>query len=188
MLDHILVPLDGTEIAEAALKYAVHIVSPDGKITILAVVDVPRHQAYGIEPKTVIAWELYRSDVAEKKAYTRIYINQAIERLQFTSFEIEAVIKVGHYPALVITELAHNLSVAAIVIASRQRSRIKRWLFGCINNEVLNTASCPVIIVPDRLGDREQKREPLKLKARRSEVQGQMGKFHGDNPLRRTHG
>ena len=46
MLKHVLVPLDGSELSEVALEYAVQIVAPEVKITLLSVVDSPFSQSY----------------------------------------------------------------------------------------------------------------------------------------------
>ena len=40
MLNHVLVPLDGSKLSEKALDQATHFITSDGKITLLRVVEV----------------------------------------------------------------------------------------------------------------------------------------------------
>jgi len=41
MFRHVLVPLDGSTVAEQALEYAKQVVTKDGRISLLTVIDLP---------------------------------------------------------------------------------------------------------------------------------------------------
>ena len=41
MLKNIIVPLDGSDLSEQALRYAQDVIAPKGKITLLSVIEMP---------------------------------------------------------------------------------------------------------------------------------------------------
>ena len=47
---HVLVPLDGSQLAEKALFYAAHVVSPQGVITLLMVLEHPGQRSQQVPP------------------------------------------------------------------------------------------------------------------------------------------
>ena len=54
MLKHVLVPLDGSELAEHALVYVRLIVDPDeGRVTLLTAIDVPEYSVLAYYPAVV---------------------------------------------------------------------------------------------------------------------------------------
>ena len=57
MLKHLLVPLDGSALSEQALDYAQNVIAPEGKITILSVIEVPSDYEYALVdiPMTVVS-------------------------------------------------------------------------------------------------------------------------------------
>ncbi|GAB4525082.1 MAG: universal stress protein [Anaerolineae bacterium] len=149
MLEHVLVPIDGSEVAERALDYARKILVPDGKITLLTAVDIPE---YAVAPYYPIpmAYDVSNNDVMNSLVpQANSYLQKTAESLIAAGYAVGVEAVIGE-AAQSIVERADALEVDAIVMSTHGRSGITRWLLGSVANKVLNSANCPVFIVPVR--------------------------------------
>ena len=150
MLKHVLVPLDGSQLAEEALNYARQIVDPKGTITLLTIVDVPDLPVYYYYPTPIATRDMDRSAVTnELVPQARDYLEKVVEGLKQEGLKVVTEVQVGE-AAEFITTRAEELGVDAIVICTHGRSGIERWLFGSVTNKVLSSATCPVFVIPGR--------------------------------------
>lgn len=150
MLKHVLVPLDGSKLAEEALDHAVNILCPGGSITLLAAVDVPEVPVYGYYPPATVPD--FQSTVEELVPQARHYLEQVASRVQTSELTVNVEAEIGE-AADVIAETAARLKVDAIVMSTHGRSGLSRWLFGSVTNKVLGTRCCPVYVIPSRQGE-----------------------------------
>lgn len=154
MLNHILVTLDGSELAEAALNYATQIVAPGGKISLLSVLDVPNMQVYTLyEVPMVVQQGDYDQFVANLERSGREYLLRVTNRIKGQGFDAVPYLEMGE-PAAVIIDKARSLAVEAIVISTHGRSGFSRWLFGSVTQKVLNAMPCPVFVVPGLVSEK----------------------------------
>ncbi len=152
MLNHLLVPLDGSELSEVALEYAQRIIAPDGKITLLSVVDIPFSQSYYLYdvPVAVVPETLSDEKMEEAQRYTREYLLRRAESLQAKGLKVDYLVETG-FPENAIVELAKLRQVDAIVMSTHGRSGLTRLLYGSVTQRVLNAMPCPVFVIPGRL-------------------------------------
>jgi nucleotide-binding universal stress UspA family protein len=149
-ITHVLVPLDHSELSEAALEYAVELIQPQGKVTLLWVLSTemvetevhikpqPFFDGLRQEPVTTPAWE-----VAEQ------YLERIANKIRTPSCTVDIRIAEGE-PALRILDVAKTLDVDAIVMSTHGRSGVSRWVFGSVAQKVVSAAICPVFLVPQR--------------------------------------
>lgn len=158
MFGHILVPLDGSELAEKALDYARQIVRPDGKLTLLSVVRLPDTAFLspygGIETPYRPLQEGMAGDYMAHQGLMLEEAQQYLNQLAITmsggeQLHVECIARVGD-PADVISVVAREYGVEAIVMSTHGRSGLTRWLFGSVTMRVLEVACCPVLVVPSR--------------------------------------
>lgn len=149
MLRHVLVPLDGSPLAEEALEYAQAIVAPDGKITLVSAVEVDDIPAYGPALMPLVRTSLpdYQDALNNLIPQANAYLQHIADRLQLRGVRAVFEARLGE-PAAVIVDVARELNVDAIVISTHGRSGIGRWLFGSVTTKVLETANRPVFVVP----------------------------------------
>jgi nucleotide-binding universal stress UspA family protein len=148
MLKHILVPLDGSKLAEQALAHALDIIAPDGKITLVCAVEIPDVPDYGFY-QTIGASRFEESKnelLPIAQHYTESIAYETTRKGTFTRFEV----MVGN-PATIITEAAERLAVDAIVMSTHGRSGIGRFLFGSVTHKVLDANICPVFVIPSKV-------------------------------------
>lgn len=146
MLKHVLVPLDGSKLAEEALAHAVNLVEPKGKISLISAVEVPDVPIYGYYPPATIP------DYQEAKNDLLPYAKNYLEGIAGTlgaqyDVTITTEAEIGN-PADLITRKAQQYHVDAIVMSTHGRSGLSRWLFGSVTSKVLSAKACPVYVVP----------------------------------------
>lgn len=138
----VLVPLDGSEIAERALPWAKAVVGDDAEIVLLEVIPVAssvrafRGQVIG-EAATI--QEGYRQ-IAERQ------LNEAIARWFDKGDKVSTVIASGD-PGEQILATAADKGAELIVMSSHGRGAIGRFVSGSVADRVVRHAPVPVMIV-----------------------------------------
>ncbi|MBZ0292810.1 MAG: universal stress protein [Anaerolineae bacterium] len=161
MLNHILVPLDGSILAEKAVENAKHILRPDGQFTLVTAVQLPSPlSAY---PSSGILQEGGEEIllVENMASSARDYLIHLTKNLRLKGYQATYEVHSGD-PASLIVECATRLQVDAITMSTHGRSGINRWLFGSVTLRVLSTAACPVFVIPNR--ERVEVASPQDLK------------------------
>jgi nucleotide-binding universal stress UspA family protein len=147
MLKHVLVPLDGSKLAEQALEHAMRIVQPGGKITLVAAVELPEMPIYDYYPP--INRMEYERAQEEILPFATHYLENIADDLKQRGFEVSIRSQVGN-AAEVIIDVACRYQVDMIVMSTHGRSGLQRWLYGSITHKVLDTTPCPVYVVPSK--------------------------------------
>ena len=137
MYQRMLLPLDGSELAEVALSHAKGVA---GRL--------------GIE---VMLLHVAGKGEAESLPLHRAYIDQACDRLRREMAESQGkasgrpVVVKGEvatgYPAEEILRYAGEKEVDLIVMTTHGRSGIGRWAFGSVAQKVLHGGSSPILLV-----------------------------------------
>lgn len=139
MLEHILLPLDGSALAERVLPHAVALTKAfDSKLTLLRVVfqddDVDSHGI--VNP---MDWQM-------RKTEAEAYLKSVQKRLE--EIEIDSKIKIVEgKPAHQIIEFARNQEASIIILSSHGRSGVSEWNINSTVQKVLLRALMPVMIV-----------------------------------------
>ena len=154
MLKHILVPLDGSALAEKALDYAVQIIAPKRRITLVCIVEVP-DVASSFHPEVM----MIEDNLASARGYLDRIANELRKEHQL---RVDIVVEVGK-PADVITKIAENEFVDAIVISTHGRTGVERFIFGSVTQKVLNAMPCPVFVVPGKVTIKSAEKEAFGL-------------------------
>lgn len=147
MLRHVLVPLDGSQLAEDALEHAKQIVDPKGKITLVAAVDVPEVPLYGYYP--AVTTPDFESATGEMLPQAKHYLETIATRIATDELTVSTTAQIGE-PADVIIAAAEKYQVDAIVMSTHGRSGLSRWLFGSVTSKVLSAKPCPVFVIPSK--------------------------------------
>ena len=143
MIQKILVPLDGSELAEQALPYAEALAQKfEAELILLWVLQLP---SLVVMPDIGGAHYVPREEVDDTPAYDYLGALQDKFSKQKLATRIE-VIK-SSFVADAIIDLASQEEVDVIVKTTHGRSGIRRWLFGNVATKVLQQAPCPVFLV-----------------------------------------
>jgi len=141
MYKRVLVPLDGSELAEVVFSYATELAARlELDLVLLHVVDpherdlVPLHRAYVERAAEVLRRQ---SEELQKKADIQPKGEGVAARGELA---------VGH-PAEEILECALRHDIDLILMATHGRSGIKRWALGSVADKVLRVSKTPVCLV-----------------------------------------
>ena len=141
----ILVPLDGSELAQAVLPHVETLAKQRGidlvDVVLLAVcepTEPPR-----LYPASPVDWE---ADLARSKESYELYLATVEMRLKQAGLTVRSEVLIGK-PAEQIIEYANRDPFNLIVMATHGRSGISRWMFGSIAEKVLLGASSPIFLV-----------------------------------------
>jgi nucleotide-binding universal stress UspA family protein len=119
----ILVPLDGSPLAEIAARHAAKVSRlTAGKLIFLRIAT----------PETA------------KEAAA--YLDNVNEEAYFDGLDAQAIVGLGQ-PAQRIVQTAREIGVDLIVLSSHGRTGLARQVFGSVAEEVMRAATCPVTVV-----------------------------------------
>jgi nucleotide-binding universal stress UspA family protein len=156
MLRHILIPLDGSTLAEEALQWAKRLVGINSTITLVTALQMPDamssilmqpFQRFGTREGGIplADRELWEKQVSED---AQRYLSQVADELRRdVSARVEMVVGRGDAAELIITT-ARKREVEAIVMSTHGHSGVQRWLFGSVAIKILEAKVCPVFLVP----------------------------------------
>lgn len=142
MYKRLLVPLDGSALAEAALSHAEQLAAAgDGEIVLLRVVISP----YSIvAPDLVLAGQGIDQDILQQQA--EHYLQTAAARLAGRGFAVRMATCPGPV-AEAILDHARSSDADLIVMSTHGRGGISRWVYGSVADRVLQAAPCPVLLI-----------------------------------------
>ncbi len=142
MFKHLLVPLDGSDLAESALPMAQTIAERfASEITLFRAVHLPHLIGDSYEFA-----ELYTSFSYEMRQEAEAYLTAKQKGLQAAGFTVNCRIVTGTPAADAILIAADELAVDTIVMSTHGRGGFARWVFGSVADKVLRHARVPILL------------------------------------------
>jgi nucleotide-binding universal stress UspA family protein len=149
LIKNILVPIDGSEHSNNALKFGLDLAEKyAAKLTLLSVaqpvvVTGPMFITQPMMPPTSTAMYVQAIESAHKKMLEDTYNRAKAEK---PDLEISKRLVDGR-PADQIVEIADKEKFDLIVIGSRGVGGVKKFFLGSVSDRVADEAHCPVLIV-----------------------------------------
>lgn len=144
MYQKILVPLDGSERAEAIMPHVIEIAQcGQAKVVLLQVVEPEPLLISPYDPLTI-----RESDqaIARQMSEAKAYLQAECTRLH--KLGLEAQSRVEHGPVVeAILEVANAEGVDLIAMASHGRSGLARVIFGSVATGILHQAQQPLLLI-----------------------------------------
>jgi nucleotide-binding universal stress UspA family protein len=139
MLDHILVPLDGSRLAECVLPHTVALARAfDARVTLLGVVTQTRTAGLG-RTTDPLRWHM-------RKTEAESYLESVGTRLQEAGLQAEKVTLEGQAADSII-EFARGHHADLILLSSHGQSGLSKWNISSVVQKVILRAYMPVMIV-----------------------------------------
>jgi len=138
----LLVPLDGSPLAESAVHEASVLARALGAQVILLSVVTIRNDVIRSGTMSIAVDEIF---TAERDRATA-YLNDVASRPLWSGVAPQVVVESGD-AAETIVDFAKSHHVNRIVMATHGRSGITRWMFGSVAEKVLHAADCTVVLV-----------------------------------------
>jgi nucleotide-binding universal stress UspA family protein len=160
LLNNILVPLDGSPLAEAALPFAEVLATRCGaRLTLIRAARSRSTRLTELGP----AEQMRSIDDAEG------YLRTVAERLGAEGYSVETGVPFGGDPAEWIVEESSYRKADLVVMATHDRVGLDHWLHGSVAEAVVHASTIPVMLVravgPRALAERFGSQEPVVLVA-----------------------
>lgn len=142
----IIVPLDGSTLAETVLPYAIALARATAchlrLLRIVAAEDAIRTWPPAAPLVTRERWAI------EARRAARTYLANVATRLQPSGVEVHREVLAAEDVAVgIVTRATQDMRVAMIAMSTHGRSGLSRWLFGSVAEKVLRAASTPILLV-----------------------------------------
>ncbi len=150
-IDHILVPLDGSELSEKALVAAYTIAGmSNAEITLLRVlrpiekiIKIDEHHAIYVDQQ-----------INFKTRRANEYLKE-IRNLAKKTFTISTVVEMGDAAETIINFACKN-SMDLIIMSTHGRSGMKQWVYGSVAGKILSHAYNPILLIRSYPGGKEK--------------------------------
>jgi nucleotide-binding universal stress UspA family protein len=140
MFSKILIPLDGSELAEAILPEAETLAHDFGAEVVLLRVHTPQVLPYLVDSPYALA------DITRHESETsRAYLDDVAARLRAKGLSVKTVLNEGR-AADVILDVAEAVKADLIAMTTHGRSGVGRWLLGSTADAVVHAAKVPVLL------------------------------------------
>jgi nucleotide-binding universal stress UspA family protein len=140
MYRHILVPLDGSEIAEQVLPHVEELAGAFGaRVTIVRVIR-PVDTVAGVPVATEERW------LAEEEVDAVPYLEQVERRLRERGLDVRVMRPRGPVAATIVAQTVEQ-EADLIAMTTHGRTGLLRLALGSVAEEVIRQAPCPVLLV-----------------------------------------
>ncbi len=145
MYQHIMVPMDGSKLAECVLPHVEKVAGGGNPVKVTLVRVVPPFHLHDyaeakLQPKEQKQLEERAKENASK------YLDKIVKRLTRKGIEAEAVVLFGNVVPTLVDYTGKN-GVELIVISTHGRSSISQLIFGSVAENILRYSCVPVLMV-----------------------------------------
>lgn len=140
-LSNILVPLDGSPLAEACLARLLPLAKAfEARLALVQVIVPLETLPIEIVGAMLAAEELYREDVAG-------YLETQAERLRAEGLDVSTEVLLGDSVAETLLERCGRDDVDLVALSTHGRGGLRRWAFGSVADMLVRHADMPVFVV-----------------------------------------
>jgi nucleotide-binding universal stress UspA family protein len=146
MQQNILVPLDGSALAETVLPHAVRLAQATRRgLILLRVIPPPglTDPLAGAIATTAGAYDAWEADALA----AREYLGSVVERLHIEELPIQTVVLEGDPAATIVGYVQDQPEKLLLAMATHGRSGLGRWVFGSVAERVLHATPVPLLLV-----------------------------------------
>jgi nucleotide-binding universal stress UspA family protein len=144
MYRRIMVPLDGSELAECVLPH-IEAIAQLSKASVQLV-----HVIEPIELPTRGGIALSIDDLKQIESHTKNdaenYLCEIVERLKLAGIKAHSKLLTGKAADSLI-DYIHKSNFDLLIMATHGRSGISRWIWGSVAEKILHSSSIPVLLV-----------------------------------------
>lgn len=140
-MKRILVPLNGSAFAEAALPQAEDLARSEGGEIILLRIPVLHSTRFAYQDPALAAIVI-NDTLREANKYIEFKVN----KLREDGHQARGMIRKGMVSATIL-DVAEEIHADTIIVATHAGKGIKRWLMGSVTSQIKKKARIPVILV-----------------------------------------
>jgi nucleotide-binding universal stress UspA family protein len=145
MFKKIMVPLDGSELAECVLPHVEAFIE-GCHVKHIVFVRVVEPAATFYSGDYPISPQVMREREAAGEKIARDYLDQLVSRLAYKDTQLEAQVLIGNVSDS-LADYSEIDEFDLILIATHGRSGVSRWVRGSVADKVLRSSNIPVLMV-----------------------------------------
>ena len=144
-IHHVLLPLDGSAVAEAAVDPALAAAAPfDAAFTVVHIV----RTAESLLPYDQTFWTPAEQEFLDsERQLAEDRVRNVVHRLSAAGREVEGLVLLEPDPARVILRVAAERGVDLIAMSTHARASVARLFLGSVTDKVIRGADVPVLVV-----------------------------------------
>jgi nucleotide-binding universal stress UspA family protein len=148
MYRRILVPLDGSKLAECALPYAEELAKCCDTEKVVLVSVTERRHGYRVleDPSQPLGQRLVPQAYGKLEKQAQRYLDRIAKAMEAKGIKVDTEVLLGN-PADEIVIYAKDPGCDLIVMASHGRSGPSRWAYGSVADKVFRGSPVPVLMV-----------------------------------------
>ena len=139
----ILAPLDGSEFAERALSYVEGLARAMSLEVVLARVVPVEHPAYSVSELGAILPDFTEQRVQEAEKY----LERTAGNLRNAGLAVQSQVLMGT-PGSALVDFARQTPQSMVVMTTRGRSGLTRWVLGSVAEALIRASGDPVLVIP----------------------------------------
>jgi nucleotide-binding universal stress UspA family protein len=147
MFSKILVPLDGSQLAERALAPAFSIAKQFASEVVLLRVSVPEMASVGLQAAAPYHYEPGHAGLRQAEQEADAYLEGIKIRWLGSGVRTNAETLWGTPPEMIVAA-ANELGVDLVVMSTHGRSGVERLIYGSVAEAVIRGVHMPVLLVP----------------------------------------
>lgn len=165
MYSKILVPLDGSDLAEAVLPYVAELAKKFGSRVVLLQVVEPLEKVIAetmpatIEPTAgaaTVGIEIAEEQVEAEHELAERYLSAEMSKLQAEGLNVSSAIVEGNVADEII-RYANENGIDLIAMSTHGRGGLGRLVFGSVSDAVLRSAACPLLLIRSQEHHRKER-------------------------------
>lgn len=151
VLERILVPVDGTDLSEAALPMAIRLAKATGAtlglVRVVEFESVSRTAHLAAEMLGPEDMDLVAELTEQERDQARSYLDGLTRQVRQQGVRAVWEVRVGRAGDEIV-RAAETTGASLVVMSTHGRSGVKRWAFGSVTDQVLRSGVAPVLVLP----------------------------------------
>lgn len=145
MYNKVLVPLDGSKVAESALRHVRTLTKAGliGELLLLRVVDIPAPVAIPITVEGGFDFSIYEGAYFKE---AKKYLLEIEDQLKKEGMNVKSVTIIGTAVSTIL-ECQRENKIDLIIMATHGHSGVTKFLLGSVANKVVQSSQAPVLLV-----------------------------------------
>jgi nucleotide-binding universal stress UspA family protein len=148
MYDRILVPLDGSELAECVLPHVEMLATTCGAKEVVLVSVTERVPGFRVmdDSSQPLGERLVPEAVGKEEKQAQKYLGKIAKTLEAKGIKVSTEVLMGK-PAEEIIIYSHRMNCDLIIMASHGRSGLSRWAHGSVADRVFKATTVPILMI-----------------------------------------
>jgi nucleotide-binding universal stress UspA family protein len=140
VINHILVPLDGSELAECVLPHLIAIAPVTGaRVTLIHVLERALSRNGNAVPIDPLTWHMQKQE-------SQSYLDRIAEHLKKLDLQVEQAILEGN-PAETLIEYARNNAIDLLVLSTHGRTGLSEWNVSSVVQKILLRSYKSILLI-----------------------------------------